>query len=562
MGSCLVNKITFNDVSVQYRRSKEKQLENISFELNEGELTLLMGPSGSGKSTLVLLFNGIIPHHTRAKVTGEIEVFGKNPLDTSVLEMSSLIGMLLQDPESQLATSRVRDEIIFTLEFQGKNPIEIDEKTQNLMQKFHILPLADSDSTRLSGGEKQQVALAAMMALDPSIIILDEPTSNLDPVNTSIVLNHVQRFRKQGKTVILIEHKINEVFNYCRPDKILLMNEGRVIAQDRPNKLFKTTLLEDIGLAIPTVARYVEKSGLRNRKEDKLPFSLPEFKDFVDSLSKQETFMLKQSLSPPERINLKTEQRLLRFEHVTFAYRNQLHPSLTDLSFMINRGEFIAIIGNNGSGKSTLVKHIIGLNKPDTGIVIINDVDTRKSTAAQLAPKISFLFQNPDNQIFNSTVLKEVKFAPLNCKMPKEDAITRATASIHSVGLGKYIDQNPLKLSMGQKQRVAVASALAMTPEIIVLDEPTTGQDPSSLKGIMDLMKKEYQTKTNIVMVTHNMDLVDQVANRVLVMSDSKVIADGETDSIFTNSEILNQSNLKAPIRIEMLSIINQIIQE
>ena len=200
--------IIFSEISSQYRRSKENQLENISLTINEGELTLLMGPSGSGKSTLVLLLNGIIPHHTRAKVSGEITVFGKKPLSSSVLKMSSCVGMLLQDPESQLATSRVRDEIIFTLEFQGKSPPEIEIKVQSLLKEYEIEHLADSDSTRLSGGEKQLVALAAMMALDPEIIVLDEPTSNLDPVNTEKILHHIQRFRKQGKTVILIEHKI------------------------------------------------------------------------------------------------------------------------------------------------------------------------------------------------------------------------------------------------------------------------------------------------------------------------------------------------------------------
>jgi energy-coupling factor transport system ATP-binding protein len=235
---------------------------------------------------------------------------------------------------------------------------------------------------------------------------------------------------------------------------------------------------------------------------------------------------LQQSLNPPRRLNLENDEPILSFDNVIFAYRNQTHPALRNLSFTIKKGEFIAIIGNNGSGKSTLVKHVIGLNKPNNGKVKIEGKDTRKTTAAQLARKISFLFQNPDNQIFNATVLKEVKYAPENCKMPKQEAINRATLAINDVGLKKFIDRNPLKLSMGQKQRVAVASALAMTPEVIVLDEPTTGQDPSSLRGIMNLMLKEYQTKTNIVMVTHDMDLVDKVANRVIVLSENEIIAD------------------------------------
>ena len=224
--------------------------------------------------------------------------------------------------------------------------------------------------------------------------------------------------------------------------------------------------------------------------------------------------------------------------------------------------DFNCILGPNGSGKSTLAKHVIGLNKPNNGTVIIDGEDTRKTTAAQLARKISFLFQNPDNQIFNATVLKEVKYAPENCKMPKQEAVSRATTAIYAVGLKRYLDQNPLKLSMGQKQRVAVASALAMTPSIIVLDEPTTGQDPSSLKGIMNLMLKEYKMKTNIIMVTHDMDLVDQVANRVLVMCENQVITEGDTDAIFLNTEILKKSNLKSPVRVQMLSIVNNCLKK
>ena len=299
MGSYLVKNIVFSEISSQYRRSKENQLENISLTMKEGELTLLMGPSGSGKSTLVLLLNGIIPHHTRAKVSGELTVFGKNPLSSSVLEMSSLVGMLLQDPESQLATSRVRDEIIFTLEFQGKSPSEIDNKVQTLLKEYEIEHLAESDSTRLSGGEKQLVALAAMMALDPEIIVLDEPTSNLDPVNTEKILTHIQRFRNQGKTVILIEHKINEVFNFCPPDRIILMNEGRIITHETPMNLFRTPLLEEIGLAIPLIAQYIENSGLRERKADNLPLSILQFKNFIKALTNEELLLLQQSLNPP-----------------------------------------------------------------------------------------------------------------------------------------------------------------------------------------------------------------------------------------------------------------------
>jgi energy-coupling factor transport system ATP-binding protein len=225
----------------------------------------------------------------------------------------------------------------------------------------------------------------------------------------------------------------------------------------------------------------------------------------------------------------------------------------------INKGEFIAIVGNNGAGKSTLAKHIIGLNRPTDGIVVVDDRNTKKTTAARLAPSVSFLFQNPDNQLFASSVLKEVMYAPVNCGMSKEEAKERAEKSINSVKLREYSSTNPLKLSMGQKQRVAVASALAMNPKIIVLDEPTTGQDPTSLKGIMDLMLQEYQNDVTIIMVTHDMNLVDSVANRTIVLSQGEILLDDSTDNVFRDKSVMRQANLSPPTRIRMLDIIDSI---
>ncbi|MHA1237312.1 MAG: energy-coupling factor ABC transporter ATP-binding protein, partial [Candidatus Hodarchaeales archaeon] len=278
----MMREILFEGVCSQYRKSKIEQLQNINFKINEGELTLLAGPSGSGKSTLVLLLNGIIPHHTRAKVTGSMNVFGKNPSETTVLDMSNTVGMLLQDPDSQLATSRVKDEIILTLEFQGKTPEEITIILEKMLTKFGITDLSDHDSTRMSGGEKQLVALAAMMSRDPSIIILDEPTSNLDPVNTAKVLNHIQKFKEEGKTVILIEHKINEVFDHCPPDKIMLMSDGRIIAHKTPSEMLKDPVnhFKSIGLSKPDIYNYIKRSNLL-KSDNSGPSSIVEFTKYL-----------------------------------------------------------------------------------------------------------------------------------------------------------------------------------------------------------------------------------------------------------------------------------------
>jgi energy-coupling factor transporter ATP-binding protein EcfA2 len=557
-----MREIVFEGVSSKYRKSKIEQLQNLNFKINEGELTLLAGPSGSGKSTLVLLLNGIIPHHTRAKVTGLMNVFGKNPLETTVLDMSNVVGMLLQDPDSQLATSRVKDEIILTLEFQGKPSDEIDIIVDQMLTKFNINELSDHESTRMSGGEKQLVALAAMMSRDPSIIILDEPTSNLDPVNTTKVLKHIQKFKEEGKTVILIEHKINEVFEHCTPDKIMLMSEGKIIAHKNPSEMMKdpNNYLESIGLSKPDVFNYIKDSNLL-KSDNSGPSSLDEFKEYLKTLKQTQILQLKKVLSSPDRLNLNSQQPLLEFSEVDFKYRNQQTNALSLIDLTVNKGEFIAIVGNNGAGKSTLVKHIIGLNRPTDGSVVVDKRNTKKTTAARLAPTVSFLFQNPDNQLFASSVLKEVIYAPMNCGMSREEANERAEKSIESVKLGEYASTNPLKLSMGQKQRVAVASALAMNPKIIVLDEPTTGQDPTSLRGIMELMLQEYQNDVTIIMVTHNMNLVDSVANRTIVLSQGKILLDDHTDKVFLEQSIIEQANLEPPTRIRMMNIIDELIQ-
>ncbi|MHA1946520.1 MAG: ABC transporter ATP-binding protein [Candidatus Hodarchaeales archaeon] len=555
-----MREIVFEGVFSNYRKSKKDQLKNINFKINEGELTLLAGPSGSGKSTLVLLLNGIIPHHTRAKVTGTMNVFGKNPLETTVLDMSNIVGMLLQDPDSQLATSRVKDEIILTLEFQGKSSDEINIILEKMLTKFGISDLSDHESTRMSGGEKQLVALAAMMSRDPSIIILDEPTSNLDPVNTAEVLSHIQKFKEEGKTVILIEHKINEVFEHCPPDKIMLMSEGKIIAHKSPFELMQDpgNYLESVGLSKPDIFNYLKQSNLL-KSDNSGPSSIDGFKEYLKTLNHEQIRQLKKNLHSPERLDLNSQNLLLEFTGVDFKYRNQQLKSLNSVNLAINKGEFIAIVGNNGAGKSTLAKHIIGLNRPTDGIVVVDDRNTKKTTAARLAPSVSFLFQNPDNQLFASSVLKEVMYAPVNCGMSKEEAKERAEKSINSVKLREYSSTNPLKLSMGQKQRVAVASALAMNPKIIVLDEPTTGQDPTSLKGIMDLMLQEYQNDVTIIMVTHDMNLVDSVANRTIVLSQGEILLDDSTDNVFRDKSVMRQANLSPPTRIRMLDIIDSI---
>jgi energy-coupling factor transport system ATP-binding protein len=552
--------IIFTEVSSSYRRSKVQQIFDITLEIEEGDLVLLCGPSGSGKSTLTLLLNGIIPHHSRAVVKGEIEVFGKNPLQEKVANMANLIGILLQDPESQLATSRVKDEIIFTLEFQGKTKEEIDLITDHILTRFELDHLAEADSIRMSGGEKQLVALAAMLSLDPAIIILDEPTSNLDPYNTKRVLKHVASFREEGRTVILIEHKINEVFNYCTPDKLIVMNNGTIIDQGIPSDIFEKGVLQKIGLHPPKVYDYCSQiSNLTPTQKNSLPFSYQDYEVFLKGISIEQRSELARLLQHPSRMNLQTNQELINFSDTSFIYRNQIKTALENVNFSISKGEFIAIVGNNGAGKSTLVKHIIGLNKPKEGQVIFDGISTKKLTAAKLARKVAFLFQNPDYQIFNSTVLKEVAYGAKTCGMAKKIALEKASESIKAVKLGEFIENDPLKLSMGQKQRVAVASALTMNPAVYVLDEPTTGQDPTSLKGIMDLMLAEYESSAaTIILVTHDMDLVDSVANRVLAMNEGTIIQDADTNDIFTE-EILKQCNLEPPVRMKMLNMLRSL---
>ncbi|WP_455464652.1 ABC transporter ATP-binding protein [Candidatus Hodarchaeum mangrovi] len=555
-----MRQVIFSDVSVRYRRTSEEQISNVNLKINEGQLILLCGPSGSGKSTLTLLFNGIIPHHSRALVKGEINIFGRNPLKEKVANMANMVGMLLQDPESQLATSRVKDEIILTLEFQGKPRDEIDVIMTHILKRFELEKLAEADSIRLSGGEKQLVALAAMLSLDPDIIILDEPTSNLDPLNTRKVLNHVASFKKEGKTIILIEHKINEVFNCCPPDKIIIMNNGIIYDQGMPEDIVQRGSLQKIGLKLPKIYDYCSRLSLTPNQRKILPFSLIDFQNFIKSLSSNQKTELANFLEFSPRMNLKTNQNLMEFSNISFIYRNQLDNALKDVTFSINKGEFIAIVGNNGSGKSTLVKHMIGLNKPKDGNLVIDGKNSKHWTAAKLARKVAFLFQNPDYQIFNSTVLNEVSYGAKNCGMKKLLAIEKAKESLNLVNLNNFVEKDPLRLSMGQKQRVAVASALTMNPEVYVLDEPTTGQDPTSLKGIMDLMLMEYQrSSATIVLVTHDMELVDSVANRVLAMNDGTIVLDDLTDNVFANP-LLTKCNLEPPIRMKIQQILNESI--
>jgi len=557
--------VSVKNLEFSYLGSHEKVLRGISFEVHEGELIGVCGPTGCGKSTMFMCLNGLIPHWIKGEVTGEVRVKGLNPQERTIPEMSQVVGMVFQNPETQLFTPAVEREVAFPLENLGIPQKEIKERIDEALEWVGIPHLRKKSPEDLSGGQKQLVAVAATLAMRPSILLLDEPTADLDPVGAEQVLNVIRNLNeKYGITVMIIEHRVDELSEFA--DKIMLINEGQIVKFDEVHKVFSDwDLVEKVGVRAPRVTESVvklQRFGIFNKiRGSKMPITVTEAARVYSQLFSKESEINVRDMEKLKKLPAHSFERkkridrskpILSVKNLTFVYPDGT-KALNDVSLDIYEQEFIAIIGHNGSGKTTLCKHFLNLLTPTKGEVFVCGNNTKGMKVSRLAEDVGYVFQNPDHQLFADTVKDEVAYGPLNLKMPEEEVLDRVKRSLEVVGAEGLWDEYPRALSRGQRQRVATASTLAMASRILVLDEPTTGQDQRGLKRIMDLILRLNEEGRTIVMITHDMDLVAEYADRVVVMAQGKIIADGPPEEVFTQESILKEANLKPP-RINRLA--------
>ena len=503
------------DVTFRYRERSTPAIQGISFSVKPGELMLIAGASGCGKTTLIRCINGLIPRSYKGELQGEISIEGNSIHNLPLARISQLVGTVLQDPERQILGTRVRNEVAFGLENLGLDRSEITLRIDQALDYIGIQNLRDRETFNLSGGEKQKVALAGVLAMQPKILLLDEPLASLDPVSAQDSLRIVRQMVDEGMCVLMVEHRVEDVLN-IRPDQVLLIENGMVHYQGAVEGLYKVVNYHEIKLPAQEV--------LKRAIQDPPPQDL-------------------KVLPSVERQSEETGQpALVQFEDVYFGYETT--PAvLQDIQFEIHRGDVIAILGANGAGKTTLVKHAIGLLKPLQGRVLIDGVDTHKLSVAEVAKTLGYVFQSPSHMLFASTVYDELAFGPTNLGHPAAQIEKEVLEAIEIVNLSGKEKEAPLSLSFGQQKRVSIAAVLAMRSRILVMDEPTAGQDYQNYMDFMDAIVQLPNFEA-ILFITHDIDLAVIYANRVVLMNNGRIVADGKPDQVLNDFNQLRSWNV------------------
>ena len=549
------NIIEIHDLWYQYPNSKEHALKGINLTVRTGEFLSIIGPTGAGKSTLCLTLNGIIPYFLGGNIKGSIEVAGLNTRNYAPSSLTSKVGMVFQEPESQLFSMTVEEEVAFGPENLKVPRDEIERRIDWALKVVRMEEFRDRSPFKLSGGQKQRVAIAAALSMLPEILVLDEPVSGLDPLGKMEVFSVVSNLRKEHKmTVVLVEHGVEEIARFS--DRVVVMDSGRILLEGTPSEVFKQVdRLRKIGVRAPQVS---ELSYLLNT-ERKLPKPIHfiTFSEARQYLVREFFEGTKPRTSHSSQSNMpKRNQDLTRppgegkpcivVEDLTHIYEGEVE-ALRGINLQIMEGELIAIIGQNGSGKTTLVKHFNGLLKPTKGRVLVRDVDTREKTVAELSKLVGYVFQNPDHQIFESSVEKEVAFGPRNLGLSESEINQRVEEALRIVGLEKYRAVPPSTLGLGQRRLVTLASVISMKPQIMVLDEPTTGIDWKDTLSLLDTIKTLNKQGHTIILITHDMRVVAMIARRVVVMRRGKILLDDTTRNVFSQPEVLKEAFISPP---------------
>ena len=505
--------LVVENLSFRYRDRQEPAIRNISFEARPGEILLIAGASGCGKTTLIRCINGLAPRSYKGQLDGRVLIFGEDTKDWKLSQISQKLGTVLQDPERQILGTKVVNEVAFGLENLGMQREEIKQRVQTALNLLEIPHLSDRETFNLSGGEKQKVALAGVLAMRPSILLLDEPLASLDPASARDSLNTIRLLANQGITVLMVEHRVEDVL-HIEPERVMFMSAGEIRYLGNPVGLSQVVNYHEVKLPAEQI---VERAG-----RDEPPMEI--------------------HILPRASGNSSEEEPLVKFVGVTFEYESEVEV-LHEINLEIKRGDVIAVLGPNGSGKTTLVKHAIGLLKPKRGNVLVEGHDTRKTSVAQIASTLGYVFQSPSHMLFAPTVREELAFGPRNLRHSKEQVETEVKEALRIVNLSDQEQDPPLALSFGQQKRVSIAAILAMQSRILVMDEPTAGQDYQNYLNFMDSIL-QLPAFDAILFITHDVDLAVIYANRVWMINDGRLVADGRPQDVLRDFDRLKANRL------------------
>jgi len=572
--------IRIDNLTFCYSGTDKPALRNVSLEIQDGEFVLITGPSGGGKSSLCRCLNGLIPHFHGGEIAGKVEVDGLDVMEHPTKELATKVGMVFQDPENQLVTIDVEREIAFGLENLAFPLDLMAKRVEEALDTAGIASLRHRTVSELSGGEKQRVAIASVLAIYPHILVLDEPTSELDPKGAEEVLNVVERLNDElGITVILIEHRLDRAVQHV--DRVIVLDKGAIIADGAPQSILSQRKVSVSGVGIPPIIKLVQ--GLRDKgiSIDNTPLTVKEGRAAL-----AEVFQQRKVISPLANYNKNSmfsnstchsevekqpknlAQDKLREDHTDPSLslrvtakrpheRNYAQPlvevkglyhiypgefvALRNINLKIHEGEFVAIMGRNASGKTTLVKHFDGLLRPTKGEVIINGINTKETTIAELARKVGYVFQNPNDHLFADSVEQEIAFTLKNLGFKTEEMEPMIDRVLERFSLRSYRHRYPCSLSGGEKQRVALASILVVQPKIIILDEPTRGMEYRLKIELMRFLDEYRKDGRVVILVTQDVETAAEFGDRVILLSEGRIVVDG------AKREVLSQALLFSP---------------
>lgn len=530
--------IEFKDFSFQYKSQKKPTLHHINLEIKEGEKVLIVGPSGSGKSTLGHCINGLIPFAYPGKKEGKLFIEENDSEKLDIFSSSKLVGTVMQDADSQFVGLNVGEDIAFSLENNAVDTDKMHEIVKKVANLVGMGEFLEQSPLELSGGQKQDVCMAGVMVDEAPILLFDEPLANLDPATGKLVIELIDEINKtQKKTIIIIEHRLEDVLH--RPvDRIVLVNNGEILADCKPEELFATTLLEDNGIRLPLYVQAmkyadVDLSKVKNLADD-TDYDLQDQKDkLVHWYNTNKTDVKKIESAP-----------LLTIKDLCFSY-DGVKPILDHVSLDVHQGEMISVVGKNGAGKSTLCKCICAFEKADAGTLTFENTDMNDLSVKERADRIGFVLQNPNQMICNTMIFDEVAMGLRNRGISEDKIKEKVENTLKICGLYPFRNWPISALSYGQKKRVTIASILALEPKMIILDEPTAGQDYRRYSEIMEFLKSLNEMGIAIVMITHDMHLMLEYTTRSVVLTGGKKIADATPSEVLGNEALIERANLK-----------------
>jgi len=538
------NVVEFKDFTFKYINQLEPTLKNINLEIKKGEKVLIAGPSGSGKSTLGSCLNGIVPFSKEGGFKGTLTVKNIEPYESSIFEISNLVGTVLQDQDGQFIGLSVGEDVSFIDENNLIPQSEMIKNTEKALSEVGMESFINHSPQELSGGQKQSVSLAGIMRSPAEILLFDEPLANLDPYSGKHAMKLICDIQKKtGKTIIVIEHRIEDVLEQ-EFDRVIILNKGEVVANGTPEELFRKDIFRQYGLREPLYIEALKYSGVNLETDSIYPISkigtnenIIKVKTWCDSIELKEKHF---------------KDNILSVQNLSFSY-DENKSILKDVNFSVNRGEILALLGNNGAGKSTLCKVVTGIEKESSGDIIFLGKSIIKNSIKRRGEKIGFVMQNPNHMITQETLLEEVQFG-LKIRGVK-DFTEKAEKALEICGLHEFRYWPVTSLSYGQKKRLTIAAILALEPEVLILDEPTAGQDYKRYKEFMNFIKEIANKGVGIILITHDMHLALEYANRAIVLCNGTIIANNSPSIILGEKELMEKSNLKETSLSQMAEI-------